>query len=172
MFEHAFWRSKWKRIAQLQAKELAQKEEELKFAKERLGQERSAVEDWRDIAFNAMRDTADLKRERRGDNTPFEQSVYNWSNHNWPNRTPLSILGNLTEETGEVARCITKAQHGIKGTPEFWDNELKDEIGDVAINLIDLCAVKGWSFGTIVNQRFEKVKVRDWQRFPKNGITE
>ncbi len=62
----------------------------------------------------------------------------------WPNENMLRLMGSLCEETGEVARAITKRDAGYKKTHEEWTENLRLEIGQTLITLICMANREGF----------------------------
>jgi NTP pyrophosphatase (non-canonical NTP hydrolase) len=103
----------------------------------------------------------------------FEEEVGAWADHNFPEDTIfIGVLG-LVEEVGEAARAVVKQHQGIRGTSEEWDEELYKELGDAVIKLAHVAHLAGWSLGTLVQDRWDVVKERDFVKDPKgHGLPE
>jgi NTP pyrophosphatase (non-canonical NTP hydrolase) len=102
----------------------------------------------------------------------LQVEMFAWQTRNFGEQPAhLSFLG-VVEEVGELAHAILKHEQGVRGTPEEHTAEAKDAIGDAMIFLLNFCQTKGWSLEEIVRSTWAEVSRRDWQRFPKNGLTE
>ena len=75
------------------------------------------------------------------------------------NPDPLADALAICEEAGEVARAVLKRAHGQRPGTD-WEAQLYDELGDLAITIMSLCANEGWSFGRLVADRWDEVKHR------------
>jgi NTP pyrophosphatase (non-canonical NTP hydrolase) len=113
-----------------------------------------------------------------------------WTRHNFPNAEPaMPVMGN-SEEIGEMGEVIIdrllgyiatvtamgrinhgflKRWQGIRGTPEEHTKKIKDAIGDQVVFLANLCNLEGWDMQEIVEETWEKVSQRDWQKCAATG---
>jgi NTP pyrophosphatase (non-canonical NTP hydrolase) len=101
----------------------------------------------------------------------FIDAIHKWSDHNWPGRAPKDVLCCVVEELGELMRAQSKGDQGIRGTPEHWEAEARKEYGDVLIGLLDYARNRGWDTVHVLKERWGQVRVRDWKRFPGNGVS-
>lgn len=96
----------------------------------------------------------------------YQAVIYPWSVWNFGDTeecpTDLAALG-LGEEVGEVLRAILKREQGIRGTYSEWTEELRKEIGDVFIKLIDVCSREGWELSDVVWDRWKSIRHRDFR---------
>jgi NTP pyrophosphatase (non-canonical NTP hydrolase) len=100
-----------------------------------------------------------------------KEDVEAWMIRNFPNESRVSVTLGLCEEVGEVARAVLKQEQGIRGTWEEWDNEIKKELGDVYLKLMQVAMVCGFDLDEAIAQRWEVIRQRDWVRNPKgHGI--
>ena len=60
----------------------------------------------------------------------------------------------IAEETGEVCRCFVKRQQDIRGGSDHWCNELRKELGDVAITVLAF----GANWGVDVTANIDQFK--------------
>jgi NTP pyrophosphatase (non-canonical NTP hydrolase) len=63
----------------------------------------------------------------------------------WPNNGLLEEMAALSEEVGEVARCILKRGEGTRGTAPEWTAKLRLELGQAMFVLINIAAMEGIS---------------------------
>lgn len=104
----------------------------------------------------------------------FQRELENWTNHNFPNTNPDEQLLGVVEELGELSHAVLKRKQGIrKGKDE--DASLAEEIdaiGDLVVFLTNYCNQRGLVLQDVIYHTWQEVKKRDWQKFPKNGISE
>lgn len=94
-----------------------------------------------------------------------------WVEHNFPNQPGWHPLLGVAEETGELAHAHLKMEQGIRGTDEEHIAAAKDAVGDIVIYLVSYCNAMGFDFETLVNETWQHVKSRDWQRDREKGGT-
>ena len=70
------------------------------------------------------------------------------------------------EELGELCHAILKQEQGIRATNAA---DVKDALGDMMIYTMDLCNHLGLNLYNVTYETWEKVRQRDWKRFPTNG---
>lgn len=75
-------------------------------------------------------------------------------------RQVLRLALGVSEEAGEVARCVLKADQQIRGGAEAWRAKLGSEIGDVVVYLLQLASVEGLDFEECVEGAVSKVLAR------------
>lgn len=89
------------------------------------------------------------------------------------------ILCDMLQLGRRTHRLLKRMQRVRDGG--FEDNEFEDKsteesamdaVGDRLIFTLGYCALRGWSADRILSSTWEKVRERDWKRFPKNGVTE
>ena len=101
----------------------------------------------------------------------MKQDVEAWLIYNFSDETRVTATLGLCEEVGEVARAVLKQEQAIRGTWEEWDDEIKKELGDVYLKLIQVAMVCGFDLDEVIAQRWEVLRQRDWVRDPKgHGI--
>lgn len=66
----------------------------------------------------------------------------------------------LAEEAGEACRAIVKGLQGIRGTTEFWEEELRKELGDVVMAATGIAAHYGIDLDEAVAERLHKFITR------------
>lgn len=109
------------------------------------------------------------------DLTDLQREVVDWINKNFPpgnRRNDFIVTGGLAEEASEVLRAGIKLHQKIRGTEEQWITEIRKEVGDVFIKLIDVADWYGFDLFDAIRARWEVIKTRDWNTDPKgHGIT-
>lgn len=104
---------------------------------------------------------------------PSPHDITVWMHRNLPNTTVDTRMHALTEEVGEVARCLAKMNDGMRGTREEWMAELHKEIGDVFITLVMLTSKLDLDFWEVVNERWETIRQKDLVKDPRqHGLPE
>lgn len=96
----------------------------------------------------------------------LQYEVGTWSKNNFPNNTPTLVLLGVGEELGELHHAHLKTEQGIRG---FDDKEKskaakEDAIGDIVIYLADYCERSGLSLEESVNNAWNEVKRREWNK--------
>ena len=67
------------------------------------------------------------------------------------------------EESGEVLRAILKRAQAIRGTYEYWTEEIRKEAGDVIISLMCLAEMEGFDLDKAVDDRWDYVINRNME---------
>ena len=94
-----------------------------------------------------------------------------WVEKNFPDSPNYHSLLGVVEEVGELSHAHLKREQGIRGTEQEHIEEAKDAIGDTIIYLTDYCTRMGFDFQEIMEDTWNQVKQRDWQKNPKKGTT-
>ena len=105
----------------------------------------------------------------------FQEEVKDWAYHNFPKDTFADTVLGLVEEVGEVCRTIIKKNQGVRGTPEYWDEEARKELGDVFIKLLHVMVLFDPSDGSayrIASDRWQVIRKRDWVKYQQTGRPE
>ncbi len=98
----------------------------------------------------------------------IQGEIKDWALHNFPTETSLTNLLGVVEEVGELAHAELKGTMGIRGVD---DGEARDAVGDILIFLASYCNQKSFDMQTVMNGVWQKVRQRDWQLYPINGIS-
>lgn len=97
----------------------------------------------------------------------YQQEIWSWAERNFGGidicPLPNATLG-LAEEAGEVCRAVLKDAQGIRGTHEEWMAELKKELGDTFIKVIEVGARAGFDMDEVIANRWYEIKQRDWTK--------
>ena len=80
--------------------------------------------------------------ERFGNLDQLQKHVYAEFARRWPENTIVTEGLALAEEAGEVCRAILKRLEGTRGTPEEWTANLRKEIGQAMLVLLNLAALE------------------------------
>lgn len=99
----------------------------------------------------------------------LQNEVSKWADHNFGDKRD-PFLG-VVEEVGELSHAILKRKQGIRGTKEEHEEAIIDAVGDIVIFLADFCATQKIDFALSVALTWDKVKKRDWKKYPVNGIS-
>lgn len=70
----------------------------------------------------------------------------------------------LGEETGEVLRCILKAEQDIRGGRDKWLAELPDEVADVFFCLAAIAHRAGFNLSAAIFRRWNELNQRHYER--------
>lgn len=95
-----------------------------------------------------------------------------WAQYNFPEQWdhPHQPVLGVCEEAGELAHAVLKWQQNIRGRADHHFTEMRDALGDIFIYMLSFANVMGWDLQDIIANVWEGVKLRDWKRFPENGI--
>ena len=99
----------------------------------------------------------------------LQQEQKEWADRNFPNSKNYHPLLGVVEEVGELSHSHLKREQGIRGTEEEHIEEARDAIGDIVIYLSDYCSRMGFDFQEIMEDTWNHVKQRDWQKNPEKG---
>jgi len=106
------------------------------------------------------------------DITTFQDEHRAWLKHNFPNQQAHDALLGLIEEVGELAHAHLKAQQSIRGSQEEHHSDAIDAIGDIMIYLASYCNTNGYELEICLRDAWAEVIERDWQKYPKDGVSE
>jgi NTP pyrophosphatase (non-canonical NTP hydrolase) len=94
-----------------------------------------------------------------------------WVQQNFPgDEMPHSLLG-AVEELGELSHHYLKMQQGIRGDEQYHREQMADAVADCVIYLAGVCSWLGVDFGVLVQGTWDTVKMRDWVKYPTNGMS-
>ena len=102
----------------------------------------------------------------------FQQEERAWSEYNFGGTFGSGyrpLLGAM-EELGELAHAHLKAEQGIR-TNEDHQAGKRDAIGDTIIYLCDYCTNQGLTLEEVIRDTWEIVRVRDWKKYPHDGMS-
>lgn len=129
-----------------------------------------AVETIDKVAKNRKASLRDVRSGAITSDEIFEIDVWQHQQFRWRNgNSKLVAIGGLAEEVGEVARCAVKMDQGIRGDEDYWYKELRKEIGDVFIKLVDVCCEYNIQIIPAIHDRIVSILERDWNIDPQNG---
>jgi NTP pyrophosphatase (non-canonical NTP hydrolase) len=97
---------------------------------------------------------------------PTDAEVGAFVRRNFDSMSPLERGLLLAEETGELCRALLKRHQRIRGSYEDWSGEVRKEAADVAIGLLALAYLEGFSLENAVAERWRHVSARDFVRDP------
>jgi NTP pyrophosphatase (non-canonical NTP hydrolase) len=101
----------------------------------------------------------------------LQHDVGTWSRRNFPNNHPYSPLLGALEELGELAHAHLKLEQGIRGSTTEHVLAKSDAVGDIVIYLADYCERNNIDLDAAVTNAWNMVKLRDWVKFPKDGVS-
>jgi NTP pyrophosphatase (non-canonical NTP hydrolase) len=112
----------------------------------------------------------------------LQEEVSLWANKNFGDRLrKMGELGEdeprpawhpllgLGEELGELDHAYLKMQQKIRGSSKKHIDEAKDAVGDILIYLADFCALMGFDMQEIIEETWNQVQKRDWEKNPEAG---
>ena len=103
--------------------------------------------------------------------TKLQSERDEWVARNFPgDKMHYSILGAF-EELGELSHHYLKLKEGIRGDAEHHKAEMTDAVADCVIFLAGVCSHLGVDYGALVQDTWDTVKLRDWERFPQDGVS-
>ncbi len=94
-----------------------------------------------------------------------------WVQHNFPEETTHQAFLGMVEEMGELAHAMLKSEQDIRGMSQAAAHAAKvDAVGDLVIFLAGFCTMHGIDLQDAVEDTWDTVKLRDWKKFPKDGL--
>jgi len=103
--------------------------------------------------------------------TQFQNEVRAWAEKNFGPKVGTgyrSLLGAM-EELGELAHAHLKEEQRIR--PMDYDAAKRDAIGDILIYLAHYCCDQGFDLQAILDETWNEVRKRDWNKNKENGVT-
>ena len=98
----------------------------------------------------------------------LQNEVEKWADHNFGDKRD-PFFG-VVEEVGELSHAILKKKQEIRGTAKEHEDAITDAVADIVIFLSDFCALHDIDFESCVLETWDKVKKRDWKKYPKTGF--
>lgn len=99
----------------------------------------------------------------------LQKEVAEWATRNFSDAQPHQPLLGVQEECGELAHAHLKMEQGIRGTASDHFAAKEDAIGDILIFLAHYCHLNGIAMNIAVENVWQQVKQRDWQKNPFTG---
>jgi NTP pyrophosphatase (non-canonical NTP hydrolase) len=98
-----------------------------------------------------------------------------WAAYNFPEAPGEQFLMGMMEEMGELAHCHLKASQAIRGFTDGFGGDAyltaaTDAIADFIIFAAGYCNRMGIDLEMAVQETWEKVRERDWIKYPDTGI--
>lgn len=93
----------------------------------------------------------------------IQHNVGEWAKQNFKERSEITCILGIAEEVGELARAVLKGMQGIR-PEECTPEKKKDAVGDIMIFLLDYCALMEWDIEDIIEDTWEEVRKRDWNK--------
>ena len=96
----------------------------------------------------------------------YQEEILRWSNYNWgkpPKYDSFTASVGIGEEAGEVLRAVLKRKQMIRGTYEEWTAELRKELADVLIKVIEVAALEDMNIEVLLQERWDEIRQRDFK---------
>lgn len=107
----------------------------------------------------------------------IQDEIREWADRNFAEPRGLEIVPliepvmGIQEEAGELAHHWLKREQGIRGTPEFHNEQMIDALGDLGVYMMNACSIMGVSLEDTIRKTWEHVKTRDWVTDSERGVT-
>jgi NTP pyrophosphatase (non-canonical NTP hydrolase) len=92
-----------------------------------------------------------------------------WVARNFPGDSIENSIFGAVEELGELAHHHLKMKQGIRGEETYHREEMADAVADCVIFLAGVATHLGMDYGELVQQTWDRVKLRDWVADPTTG---
>lgn len=102
----------------------------------------------------------------------FQREHKQWVNHNFPDQPSWQPALGVCEEAGELAHAELKGAQNIRGQTGQNTAKAADAVGDLMIYLASYCNAKGLDLNACLVTAWKEVKLRDWIKYPKNGVNQ
>lgn len=105
---------------------------------------------------------------------PSQTDISEWTYRNFGHEiNPLVNALGLCEEVGELCRALIKREQLVRGTYDEWTAEIRKELGDIFIKLVDTADRLGFDLMTVAVLRWYTIRERDFRADPKaHGLPE
>ena len=94
-----------------------------------------------------------------------------WVKKNFGDRPSYWPLLGVVEEVGELCHAHLKNEQGIRVNEDHFENK-RDAVADIVIYLADYCQAEGIDLQSTVEEVWNKVKYRDWNKNPATGVSD
>lgn len=101
----------------------------------------------------------------------LQEEHLEWDKKNFDPAPSYHGLLGIAEEVGELCHTHLKNEQGIRKVPDVKASK-EDAIADIIIFAAKYCNKEGIDMGKVLTRTWNEVKKRDWQAFPKDGLTE
>jgi len=100
----------------------------------------------------------------------LQKEIDQWANQfEKPYFSPLSRMAALTEEVGELARCMNNMYGDKNRKSDEESKNLAEETADILFSLVCNANAEGIDLTKCMEQKFNKLYKRDNERFKKKG---
>jgi NTP pyrophosphatase (non-canonical NTP hydrolase) len=99
----------------------------------------------------------------------LQKEIRTWHARNYPKQSVMGNVLAVAEEVGEVARAYVKQESEVRGTWDHWQAEKAKELGDVLIGVLIVIEREGFDVESVLLQRWETIKNRDYLENPDTG---
>lgn len=98
---------------------------------------------------------------------PSQEDISEWTFRNFGHvlSPAINALG-LCEEVGELCRALIKREQLVRGDYEEWTGEIRKELGDIFIKLVDTADRLGFDLMTVAVLRWQTIRQRDFRADP------
>lgn len=100
------------------------------------------------------------------DGYPSQSDVTDWQRANFNQLGVAWTTLGLVEEVGELARALLKREEGIRGSYDEWSEEVRKELGDIFIKLLDVAQTLDYDLPTVAMLRWMVVRERNFRANP------
>jgi NTP pyrophosphatase (non-canonical NTP hydrolase) len=107
---------------------------------------------------------------KKGPINEIQRDIWHWKCKNFPNSNADEQFLGIVEEVGEAAHAILKQKQRIRGTWDQHEEDLRDAIGDIMIFLFNFCSENEWYLSDIIQETWDVVKKRDWEKHKGDGV--
>jgi NTP pyrophosphatase (non-canonical NTP hydrolase) len=101
--------------------------------------------------------------------TRLQEERDRWIASNFPGDSVENAILGAVEEIGELAHHYLKAKQGIRGEETYHREEMADAVADCVIFLAGVATNLGLDYGLLVQETWDRVKLRDWVADPTTG---
>jgi NTP pyrophosphatase (non-canonical NTP hydrolase) len=114
----------------------------------------------------------------------IQNEARTWREANFPKYTAFDQMMGMVEEMGELAHALLKFEQKIReyatdpdkppisAIKNKFETDARDAVGDWIIFCLGLCDRYGWNLQDIIEETWEKVRLRDWVANPETGESE
>lgn len=103
--------------------------------------------------------------------TELQAERNDWVAENFPDDSLIDSLLGAIEELGEIAHHLLKRKQGIRGSDEYHTEQIRDGVADLVIFGAGIASHEGFDYGVAVQETWNQVKQRDWQKDKEKGGT-
>jgi NTP pyrophosphatase (non-canonical NTP hydrolase) len=113
-----------------------------------------------------------IDNSKKLDLVNLQRICVEWRKYNFPKSTADQQFKGVVEELGELSHADLKAEQGIRQDGIDPITKEMDAAGDLVIYLLNFCDMKGFTLEAAIKLAWQEACIRDWIKYPKNGLTE